>query len=963
MTHTLLFLQEITGELPPETPLGPCESPPRIRRKVRTEFTITDKLLVEPTSEEEEKLSKLELDFEIQSKIVTASLKLMNEPGLKRRIRKQRKVNYDAAQIRLTKIEQELIEVRKKLQQDSKLKYRTKKQLIEEHLSPSFKSVTHVTPLVTRIPASVLHSNNCIVNGNKNLTSSMTDGTNGSIHIKEMPLSSLVEQRVVSSSKEGISKSRAKKRGKLMMNGMTTGTNSSSSQMIATNSTTTTTSSGVTSSAAAAMKSSNRVYTACQSVPSSPLLTPRYSKCLTASSHDVSVPSHGINLNHHRQDNLPSETSIGFIHQRSYSQGLPCKNSNNQTTTTSSTSCSSNDTHQIASLSSSSPTSILKNKSQTAPSTPLKSKVKNIQVVTKGETLTRSNSLENVRRKSYISAVLSPAAVDYPFNGTHFYNPSIHGTKTVPRNPPPPPPVNTTSCMAKRPLPPTPSTIEVKKDFTSSSSSSSQDVHFKIPHDSSSTRNRRRYDSGQSTSSNGTVDISSRAVRSSVIRTPLGIAISTTSSADASVSSSSSNGIISNVNCTDSNNTALTCTDTCMTGSIVESSAHIIIAPQQQPARSASSSDSPSPSPILKGRSHRSRAYSNCILGPPGMSNNDLSDSTPQLSSSHSCCSSRSASNAPSPTPSSASALALQQQCSSITFAPVNVSSYDNLTPDLTNHCHFSHPQTLDIDNSSQVKEVTSNMEKIVSVNYCTSNSTVGAADINADSINLSNTAPSSSSSSCLASRKSRKSHNVPRSVISPINCTLAESIAMAKPPLTPLSIVSSQSALDNEVEATFTNASHCESVSVISSVSRSCIETPRPDPIPILPHVNSAMVDVVAVGTYTPQWEEEKPFEFSDFIKYSAKHRAKQQGKTCTVTTPISSNTCQHSTHQKSTLSHINQGNFEASPCSTPVSVDAPVTTLNETTASPAAPHVAGEFNREMIDWYEEHLNKATVV
>lgn len=155
---------EITGILPPETPLGPNETPPRIRRKVRTEFTLNDKLLLEPKTEEEERLSKLELDFEIQSKIVTATLKLMNEPGLKRRIRKQRKANYETAQLKLSAIEKDLISLKKRLQQDSKLKYRTKKQIIEEHLSPNFKSVTQLTPLVTRIPASVLQANSSALN-------------------------------------------------------------------------------------------------------------------------------------------------------------------------------------------------------------------------------------------------------------------------------------------------------------------------------------------------------------------------------------------------------------------------------------------------------------------------------------------------------------------------------------------------------------------------------------------------------------------------------------------------------------------------------------------------------------------------------------------------------------------------------------------------------------------------------
>lgn len=969
LIHFVTHRQEITGHLPPELPLGPNETPPRIRRKVRTEFTLDDKLLLEPKSEEEQKLSKLELDFEIQSKIVTATLKLMNEPGLKRRIRKQRKANYDVAQAKLSTIQKELLGLKNRLQQDSKLKYRTKKQLIEEHLSPNLKSVTQLTPMVTRIPASVLQANTCALNGNNGSSkaqSSVTDGkittttTNGSIHIKEMPLSSLVEPRI-SSSKEGISKSRAKKRGKLMMSGGSVTALVSAS------------SSNVSSSNTAAVKSierSSRVPSASQSVPSSPSLAPRDLKgkpASTSSGHDDMDLVRGIIFNHHRQDNLLCDSSIGIIHQRSYSQGLPSKHQKAPSD------CIHLRQVPSSSSSSSSPPSILKNTSRTAPSTPMKSKVTNVDpesaiFSTKSEALARSNSLENVRRKSYISAVLSPTAIDHPFNGTHFYNQAIHGAKSLPKNPPPPVPV--TASMAKRPLPPTPSLSQAINCQELNAQSQLADAVFKIP--SSELHARKRYDSGQSTGSNGAgVDISSRAVRSSLIRTPVGITISTTSSADPG-SGASSNGIIMTNVCTDSASSAHT-NATCT--SQLHDSHNANSVKSAFAVCTTSSSESPIPSPILKGRNTRARAFSGSNSGATGIVT-ELSDSVTQLSSSHSCCSSRSASNAPSPTPSSASTLALQQQQqqqqnSSITFAPppsVNctyaANDIHNVPVDVTNSssCNLLQPTHEMLDLPQQAKDASSTMASTASVNSCISNS---------------NAIESMPPPTSLPPRKPKKSQNLPRTVISPINCTLAESAQIAKLPLTPMS----QAALDHEVEATFTNSTHPDTVSSIVSSARTCTETPRPDPIPILPHVKAGIVDVVAVGTYTPQWEEEKPFEFSDFIKYSAKHRAKQQTKTPSIassslpspsplvtasTTASTAIQHFHNSNLPGAFSHNNQTNSFDSSISpaTPVpsSLDQPSNVLNESFL-PDAPPVAGEFNSEMIDWYEEHLNKPTVV
>jgi hypothetical protein len=60
---------ELTGELPPEIPLGPGEPLPIIRRRIGTEFQISERLLNTTGSPEEEQLAQLELELEIQSKV------------------------------------------------------------------------------------------------------------------------------------------------------------------------------------------------------------------------------------------------------------------------------------------------------------------------------------------------------------------------------------------------------------------------------------------------------------------------------------------------------------------------------------------------------------------------------------------------------------------------------------------------------------------------------------------------------------------------------------------------------------------------------------------------------------------------------------------------------------------------------------------------------------------------------
>ena len=120
-------------------------------------------------------------------------------------------------------------------------------------------------------------------------------------------------------------------------------------------------------------------------------------------------------------------------------------------------------------------------------------------------------------------------------------------------------------------------------------------------------------------------------------------------------------------------------------------------------------------------------------------------------------------------------------------------------------------------------------------------------------------------------------------------------------------------------------------------SVTRSYVETPRPDPIPLSPQVNSQTGVVVEVGTCRPSYEETKPFEFADALKYSAKHRRRQDA-----------------------VKMLDSSGSEALPSGTTTAVVVP-NLLNESFL--AAAKVSDDFQEEMVEWYDENLKKATVV
>merc|ERR1719481_535243 len=98
---------ELTGELPPEIPLSPGEPLPVIRRRVGTEFQISERLINKTNTNESdsEHLAQLELELEIQSKITSAALKLANDTSARKNVRRQRKISYNQCQKRLKELE------------------------------------------------------------------------------------------------------------------------------------------------------------------------------------------------------------------------------------------------------------------------------------------------------------------------------------------------------------------------------------------------------------------------------------------------------------------------------------------------------------------------------------------------------------------------------------------------------------------------------------------------------------------------------------------------------------------------------------------------------------------------------------------------------------------------------------------------------------------------------------------
>ena len=97
----------LAGELPPEIPLAPGEPLPVIRKRVGTEFQLSEKFFtkVNNNETESEKLTQLELEMEIQSKITSAALKLANDSKASKNVRRARKISYNQSLKKLKELE------------------------------------------------------------------------------------------------------------------------------------------------------------------------------------------------------------------------------------------------------------------------------------------------------------------------------------------------------------------------------------------------------------------------------------------------------------------------------------------------------------------------------------------------------------------------------------------------------------------------------------------------------------------------------------------------------------------------------------------------------------------------------------------------------------------------------------------------------------------------------------------
>ncbi|XKL64191.1 hypothetical protein PGB90_004277 [Kerria lacca] len=117
---------ELTGILPPETPIEPGESPPVFRRKVGTAFTYPENLIEKLKSKEEEALARLELECKIQTSIAEAALGLANDGNANKSIRRKHRLEYQRSQRRLAELEMRLNVLRQSIKSSNQLKQRKK---------------------------------------------------------------------------------------------------------------------------------------------------------------------------------------------------------------------------------------------------------------------------------------------------------------------------------------------------------------------------------------------------------------------------------------------------------------------------------------------------------------------------------------------------------------------------------------------------------------------------------------------------------------------------------------------------------------------------------------------------------------------------------------------------------------------------------------------------------------------
>lgn len=188
---------ELSGELPIETPLSPGEPVPQVRRRIGTAFALSDQLICKLKSKEEETVAKLELDYEIQSKITSAAFKLANDINTRKSVRKQRKLGYQKAQARLKDIEQKLI-IAKKQREALKINPKISSDDVnEENVSESTDECDHLfkypttnldlsTKLFLRHSSKLEETNNHInqlLLNSKSPSPAFTSSSSSSVHL------------------------------------------------------------------------------------------------------------------------------------------------------------------------------------------------------------------------------------------------------------------------------------------------------------------------------------------------------------------------------------------------------------------------------------------------------------------------------------------------------------------------------------------------------------------------------------------------------------------------------------------------------------------------------------------------------------------------------------------------------------------------------------------------------------
>jgi len=105
-----LCLQEadLTGVLPPETPLEPGEPPPTVRRRVGTSFSFPQSLLNNINGADDATLGDLEVKCQLQSKIAEAALAVANDTTVSKSVRRKHRLMYRQSQRHLMELETRL---------------------------------------------------------------------------------------------------------------------------------------------------------------------------------------------------------------------------------------------------------------------------------------------------------------------------------------------------------------------------------------------------------------------------------------------------------------------------------------------------------------------------------------------------------------------------------------------------------------------------------------------------------------------------------------------------------------------------------------------------------------------------------------------------------------------------------------------------------------------------------------